>query len=91
MSFEANILIILKMQAGFFPASLADIMQNGTVHLSLQTLDDEPDTTVPLKEDSSSGSAVSGICVLRIKMTVGYGYGLAICIAFRQRKQEDLK
>ena len=61
ISFAAKVLIIRKMQAGFFPASLADIMQNGTVHLSLQTLDDVPDITAPLKEDSSSGRAVSNI------------------------------
>ena len=67
ISFAAKVLIIHKMQAGFFPASLADIMQNGTVHLSLQTLDDVPDITASLKEDSFSGSAVSGICNTEIK------------------------
>ena len=59
ISFAAKVMTIRKMQAGFFPASLAEIMQNGAVHLILQLLDDMADITAPLKEDSSSGSAVS--------------------------------
>ena len=59
ISFAAKVLIICKMQARLFPASLAEIMQNGTVHLILQLLDDMADITGPLKEDSSFGSSVS--------------------------------
>ena len=60
ISFAAKVLTIRKMQAGFFPASLAEIMQDGVIYFNLQMLDDVIEQCLQ-KEDLSSSRAVSNI------------------------------